>query len=147
MSSKIKVYKGNPTAGGTDGTLVSTDTWLEPIESGDIEVPESGYAEGSWIKCAVRCDETFETRLKDSRHVRLTIETVGGTDHTDKWQLAPDDGGSAGTPVAWGAELDLLDQVIDENTLFHVRARAHFEEGPANDQSCQVKAAALIGAQ
>ncbi len=143
MSSKIKVYKGNPTAGGTDGTPVSSGDWSEPIESGDIEVPATGYEEGSWITCAVRCDEDFETRDKDGRHVRLTIETTGGgTDHTDKWRLSA----TGSDDPTWGAHLDLTGQVIDENTLFYIQARVAHTEDPANDQSCRVDAAALIGA-
>ena len=49
--SKIKIYKNNPTAGGTDGTLVSSGTGLDPIESGAIKVPAAGYlrvAGSSW---------------------------------------------------------------------------------------------------
>ena len=72
--SKIKIYKGNPTAGGTDGTLVSSGTGLDPIESGAIKVPASGYAEGNWIKLAVRCDAGYETVEDSSRHARISIE-------------------------------------------------------------------------
>ena len=72
--SKIKIYKDNPTAGGTDGTLVSSGTGLDPIESGAIKVPKSGYAEGNWIKLAVRCDPGYETVEDSSRHARISIE-------------------------------------------------------------------------
>ncbi len=143
MSSKIKVYKGDPTAGETDGTLVSTDTWNEPIESGDIEVPEEGHTEGGWIKCAVRCDPTFETREKDDKHVTLSIETVPeAADNRDKWQLSLTN--APGDPN-WGEDLVLTSQVLAVNVIFYIRARAAAGEDPDNDQSCQVHAAALIG--
>ncbi len=148
MSSKIKVYKdealqtGAKTGQAGAGTLVSSGDWSEPIESGDIEVPAEGHEEGNWIKCAVRCDEHFETREKSDKHVTLSIETAG--DHADKWQLSPT--ASEGDPD-WGEDLDITSQVDDGNTLFYIRARVAHTESPANDKSCQVQAAALIGAQ
>ena len=106
--SKIKIYKNNPTAGGTDGTLVSSGTGLSPIESGAIKVPESGYAEGNWIKLAVRCDTGYETVEDASRHARISIEDSAGV---TMWQLAPDNSGQAGTPEDWGDPLDFLSKI------------------------------------
>ena len=97
--SKIKIYKNNPTAGGTDGTLVSSSTGLNPIESGAIKVPASGHAEGNWIKLAVRCDTGYETVEDSSRHARISI--IDSTKVT-MWQLAPDNNGQAGTAKDWG---------------------------------------------
>lgn len=141
--SKIKIYKGTVTAGGTDGTLVSSGTGLAPIESGAIKVPAEGYQEGSWIKLAVRCDSGFETVLDDSRHARISIEDGDGV---TKWQLAPDNSGQAGTPVTWGAALDITAKVGATNTIFWARARVASTEEPANDTSVQIKVAATIGA-
>jgi hypothetical protein len=143
MASKIKIYKNNPTAGGTDGTLVSSGTGLNPIESGTIKVPESGYAEGNWIKLAVRCDTGYETVEDSSRHARISIEDSAGV---TLWQLAPDNAGSAGTPEDWGDPLDFLTKIGDTNTIFWARARVASTEEPANDKSVDIQVAATIGA-
>ena len=143
MASKIKIYKNNPTAGGTDGTLVSSGTGLNPIESGAIKVPESGYAEGNWIKLAVRCDTGYETVEDSSRHARISIVDSAGV---TLWQLAPDNAGSAGTPEDWGDPLDFLTKIGDTNTIFWARARVAYTEEPANDTSVVFKVAATIGA-
>ena len=143
MSSKIKIYKGTVTAGGTDGTLVSSGTGLNPIESGAIKVPASDYQEGSWIKLAVRCDNGYETVEDTSRHARISIEDSAGVTY---WQLAPDDSGQAGTPEDWGDPLDFLTKIGDTNTIFWARARVAYTEEPANDASVDFKVAATIGA-
>jgi len=143
MSSKIKIYKGAVTAGQTDGTLVSSGTGLDPIESGAIKVPESGYAEGNWIKLAVRCDNGYETVEDSSRHARISI--VDSTKVT-MWQLAPDNSGQAGTPQDWGEPLDFITKIGATNTIFWARARVAHTEEPANDESVDIQVAATIGA-
>jgi hypothetical protein len=143
MSSKIKIYKGNPTAGGTDGTLVSSGTGLNPIESGAIKVPASDYQEGSWVKLAVRCDNGYETVEDTSRHARISIEDSTGVTY---WQLAPDNSGQAGTPEDWGDPLDFLSKIGATNTIFWARARVASTEEPANDKSVAIQVAATIGA-
>ena len=143
MSSKIKIYKGTVTAGQTDGTLVSSGTGLNPIESGAIKVPESGYAEGNWIKLAVRCDTGYETVEDSSRHARISI--VDSTKVT-MWQLAPDNNGQAGTAEDWGEPLDFLTKIGATNTIFWARARVASTEEPANDASVDFKVTATIGA-
>ena len=141
--SKIKIYKNNPTAGGTDGTLVSSGTGLDPIESGAIKVPAAGYQEGSWIKLAVRCDAGYETVEDSSRHARISIEDSAGV---TMWQLAPDNAGNAGTPEDWGEPLDFLTKIGATNTIFWARARVASTEEPANDESVAIQVAATIGA-
>jgi hypothetical protein len=143
MSSKIKIYKGAVTAGQTDGTLVSSGTGLDPIESGAIKVPESGHTEGNWIKLAVRCDNGYETVEDTSRHARISIEDSTGV---TMWQLAPDNSGQAGTPEDWGDPLDFLSKIGATNTIFWVRARVAHTEEPANDTSVDIQVAATIGA-
>jgi len=143
MSSKIKIYKGAVTAGQTDGTLVSSGTGLNPIESGAIKVPASGHAEGNWIKLAVRCDPGYETVEDSSRHARISI--IDSTNVT-MWQLAPDNNGQAGTAEDWGEPLDFLTKIGATNTIFWARARVAHTEEPANDESVDIQVAATIGA-
>ena len=141
--SKIKIYKNNPTAGGTDGTLVSSGTGLDPIESGAIKVPAAGYQEGSWIKLAVRCDAGYETVEDSSRHARISIVDSA---KVTMWQLAPDDNGQPGTAKDWGEPLDVLTKIGATNTIFWARARVASTEEPANDESVDIQVAATIGA-
>lgn len=143
MSSKIKIYKGAVTAGKTDGTLVSSGTGLDPIESGAIKVPAAGYQEGSWIKLAVRCDPGYETVEDSSRHARISIEDSAGV---TMWQLAPDNSGQAGTPQDWGEPLDIVTKIGATNTIFWARARVASTEEPANDTSVDIQVSATIGA-
>lgn len=143
MASKIKIYKGTVTAGDTDGTLVSSGTGLNPIESGAIKVPESGHAEGNWIKLAVRCDTGYETVEDSSRHARISIED---STHITKWQLAPDNSGEAGTAEDWGDPLDFSTKIGATNAIFWARARVASTEEPANDTSVDIQVAATIGA-
>ena len=140
--SKIKIYKDNPTAGGTDGTLVSSGTGLDPIESGAIKVPAAGYQEGSWIKLAVRCDAGYETVEDSSRHARISIVD---SSKVTMWQLAPDNNGQPGTAEDWGEPLDILTKIGATNTIFWARARVAHTEEPANDKSVYIQVAATIG--
>lgn len=140
--SKIKIYNGTLTVGGTDGTVVSSGTWANPISSGALKVPVSGYAEGSWIKLAVRCDSGYETVEDMSRHARISIEDADGV---TMWQLAPDAGGSVGTAKNWGTALDFISKIGDKNVLFWARARVSSDEEPANDTSVSIKVSATIG--
>jgi len=144
MSSLIKIYKDDPTVGDTDGTEVSSGTGLAPVSSGAIVIPDTDFEEGSWVKLAVRCDRGYGTVLNEGRHARITIEDSGSV---NKWQLAPDDNNSAdeGSASDWGELLDFTDQIIDENTVFWVRARAEHDELPQNNTSVQIRVEALIG--
>ena len=143
MSSKIKIYKGAVTAGQTDGTLVSSGTGLDPIESGAIKVPAAGYQEGSWIKLAVRCDPGYETVEDSSRHARISIVDSA---KVTMWQLAPDNSGQPGTAEDWGEPLDFLTKIGATNTIFWARARVAHTEEPANDESVDIQVSATIGA-
>lgn len=143
MATRIKIYKGTVTSGGTDGTLVSSGTGAEPIRSGALQVPAEGYAAGSAIKLAVRCDSGYETVESESKHA--TISIIDST-HVDKWALAPDDDGSPGVFEDWGDPLEFLSQIDDTNTIFWAKARVAYTEEPANDTSVQLEVEALIGA-
>ena len=142
MATRIKIYKGTVTAGSDNGTLVSSGTGAEPIQSGALKVPAEGYAEGSAIKLAVRCDSGYETVEDDGKHA--TISIVDST-HVDKWALAPDDAGSPGAFEDWGDPLEFLSQIDDTNTIFWAKARVAYTEEPANDTSVDIQVEALIG--
>ena len=144
MSSKIKVYKDNPTGGGVDGTLVSSGTGLEPIESGLIQVPVAGYQEGSAIKLALRCDDGYKT-IEDTG-IHATVSIVDAT-HVDKWALAPDDAGAPGVYEAWGDPLTFAAGIGDVNTLFWAKARVAYTEEASNDETVDLEVSAVVGVE
>ena len=140
MASLIKIYDGSPTAGDTDGTLVSSGDGSNPIASGPLKANENEVS--SAIKLAVRCDDGYQTIEEDSKHAALTI--VDSTS-TDKWKLAlTSDGLSTAT---WGAGLDITTLIDDTNTIFYAQARAVDTEDPVEDTTVDIKVEATIGAQ
>lgn len=140
--SRISIYTGDPTVGLTDGDKVSTSTGAEPIHSGSIVIPASGYEDGDPIKLALRCDSGYETEEHNDRHAQVTIED--GT-HEDKWRVAlTSEGLSSAT---WGAALNFNSQIKDGNVIFYAQARAHQDESdPVNDDSVDIKVNARIAA-
>lgn len=137
MTTKVKVYANNPTAGGTDGAPV---TAANPVHSGQLIVPaDDDHATGEWITLALRCDTEYETVEDGGIHAEVVIDDDVSV---DKWQLAhdPDD------PADWGDPLEFDDQIGAVNVLFYVRARTAKGELPANDESVVLEATALIGA-
>jgi hypothetical protein len=134
--SKIKIYKDNPTAGGTNGTLVSSGTGLAPISTGVLRADLNEVSAN--IKLAVRCDSGYETSGN------TTISLTGTT--ASKWSLAPDSSGSPGTWGAYGGSLTITSKVDSTNTIFWARAKATSDELPVNDTTVQLKAEAVISA-
>ena len=81
-------------------------------------------AVGEWIRVYAIPEDGYE--------VTECIVTPTG-DNLLMWQLAPDDGGEVGTPVAYGAPLSL--GTVDDGvpTYFWIRAKAVNTETPVND--------------
>jgi hypothetical protein len=130
----IHVYTGTVTAGGTNGTAVSEGTGAAPITTAVLSA--SSNEVGSWIKCAVRCDTGYKTSGT------TTITPTGTT--AAKWDLAPDNAGSAGTAVGYGNALSIATEIGATNTLFWTRAKATSDEAPVNDTSVDLVVAATI---
>ena len=56
MANRLHIYTNNPTAGGVDGTEVSSGTGLSPITVSLDASKEETQA----VKCALRCDTGFK---------------------------------------------------------------------------------------
>lgn len=110
-------YKNSPTAGGTDGTLITSDTKLitERLNGTANAVSEP-------IKLAVRCSEDIYT------DGNTTITPTG--DNAAMWALAPDNSGSAGTFGDYGAALTITASIDDTNTIFWAKAKSVSTENP-----------------
>lgn len=132
----INLYTNNPTAGGTDGTVVSLDgTQTSPISV----TLDKTKAESKAIKCAIRCDTGYKTSGD------VTISLSGTT--ASKWKLAKDssfaDAAAALTGATW-ADSIAISGVTTANTVFWVKASSTTDENPSKDTSVSIKASCTI---
>ncbi len=132
----INLYTNNPTAGGTDGTVVSLDgTQTSPISV----TLDKTKAESKAIKCAIRCDAGYKASGD------VTISLSGTT--AAKWKLAKDsnyaDAAAALTSAAW-ADSIAISGVTTANTIFWVKASSTTDENPTKDTSVSIKASCTI---
>ena len=130
----IHVYT-TPTASGTDGTLVSEGTGLQPIT---VTLNATNNEESTPIKLALRCDAGYQTSGN------ITLSLLGTTNA--KWALAPDNAGSVGTFGAYGANLVIATVVGATNVLFWAKAKATSDEAPQNDTTVDIQVSATIEA-
>lgn len=129
MANKwINVYTGNPSAGKTDGTQVSTNN----EETSPIEISLSADSDTSGVaKCAIRCEPGFKT------HGGTVISFIGGT--ASKWKIAKDAGYSDSSDAASKATFEdtitVSDVIGETNVIFWVQASATSDEKPSKDIS------------
>lgn len=135
MAKHLRIYMNNPTAGGVDGTEIS---------SGDDTLPlsitlDASQAESKADKCAVRCDSGYQI----DGDTEIYFE---GT-NADKWQVAADDSYSdadtALTMANWGSTLTIAN-VAATNKVFWVKATSATTEDPQNDRSVKIRAEGLV---
>jgi hypothetical protein len=136
MANLIHMYKGTITSGGTDGTLISEGDGSNPITVGPLNATIN--EESAPIKLALRCDTGFTT-------VGNVVITPQGT-NMDKWALALDNAGAAGTFGAYGASLTITDTISTTNKIFWARAKAVSTEDPVNDTTVDLTVQATIAA-
>ena len=122
----LNLYMGNPTAGGTDGTIVSLDgSQTSPVTfTLDATEEESGTQ-----VLALRCEDGYRTEGD-------TVITFTGT-----------------TAYKWSASLDgsyyddsitIESSIGTKNTLFYVQASSSDDESPRNDTSVLIKVTAKV---
>lgn len=134
MANLIHMYQGTITNGGTDGTKISEGDGTAPLTIGALNATTN--EESAPVKLAIRCDAGYNT----SGNV---VITPSGTT-ADKWALAPDNAGVAGTFGAYGSALTISSVVGTTNTLFWVKAKAVSTESPANDTSVKLSLSATL---
>ena len=127
----------NPTAGGVDGTEIS---------SGDETLPlnitlDASQAETKAVKVAVRCDSGFSLEGDTSIYFEGT--------NASKWEVAADDDyPDAATALAmaqWASTLT-IENVASTNKVFWVKARSSATEEPQNDRTVDIVAEGLVKA-
>ena len=115
----IHIYKNNPTAGGTDGSMVSEGTNGNPIIIGPLEASEN--EESTALTLGIRCEDGYSTASN-------TVITPTGTT-ANMWALSLDG-------VTWqnyGAALTITGIINATNTLFYCKAKTVDTENPVND--------------
>lgn len=131
----LHLYMNNPTAGGVDGTEIS---------SGDDTLPlsvtlDASKAENKAIKVAVRCDSGY--LIEGDTEIYFT-----GT-NASKWQVAADNSYSDATTALnmaqWASTLTISD-VAATNKVFWVKATSATSEDPQNDRSVKLIAEGLV---
>jgi hypothetical protein len=125
----INIYKGNPTAAGTDGTAVSTGgTYTEPITI----ALNASTNETKKVKLAIRC-ETGYTTVGDT-----TIADSGDTN--DRWKLCLTENGT------YTDSITITSAISTTNVVFWAQASSASTESPGTDRTVSLAVTATITA-
>lgn len=123
----INLYKNNPTAGGTDGTAISTDgTYTNPLTvSLNATINES-----KTVKLAVRTEAGYTT-VGDT-----VISDVGDTN--DRWKLCLTENGT------FTDSITISNAITNANTVFYAKASSVDTETPSTDRSVSLQVQTTI---
>lgn len=128
-NSYINVYKNNPTAGGTDGTAVSTDgAYTEPIT---VSL-DASQSESKKVKLAIRCESGYETSGN-------TVIADSG-DTNDRWKLCLTENGT------YTDSITITSAIGTTNVVFWAQASSATTENPGTDRSVSLAVTATITA-
>lgn len=132
----LHLYMNNPTAGGVDGTEISSGTETLPLSL----TLDASQAETKAAKVAVRCDSGYLIDGDTSIYFEGT--------NANKWQVAADnsyaDADTALTYATWASTLT-LSNVAATNIIFWVKATSATTENPQNDRTVDLVAEGLVG--
>lgn len=121
----VNIYQGNVTAGGTDGTKVSTDgTYTAPV---DVEL-DASQNESKIIPLAVRANSGYKTTGT------VTISDQGDTN--DRWKLCWTQNGTFTDSITTD------DEITAVNKLFYAKASSASTELPATDRTASLRVVA-----
>lgn len=123
----INIYKNNPTAGGTDGTAVSTDgAYTSPV----TVTLDAAQSESKKVKLAIRCETGYNTSGN-------TVISDNG-DTNDRWKLCLTENGTYTDSITIPSTID------DTNTIFYAQASSASTETPATDRMVSLRVATTI---
>lgn len=132
----INLYTGTVTAGGTDGTAVSTgDTETSPV-SVTLNTTNS---ETAIVKCALRCESGYKT----SGDTKITFTGTSST----KWQISADASYADATAAAaatFMSSLTISTAINATNTIVWLKALSSTDESPANDTTTDLQVDATL---
>lgn len=122
----LNLYMGNPTAGGTDGTIVSLDgSQTSPV----MFTLDAAEEESGTQVLALRCEDGYST------HGETEVTFTGET--SSKWSVSLDG-------FNFSESIAITTPIGTGNTLFYVRAESSYDENPGNDSSVFIKVTAKI---
>lgn len=144
MGKYLKLYTGDVTQGGVNGTEIS-----EGID-GQIALTvtlDASQNEKKAVKCALRCIPGYktlgETTIKAQAYVDGRYEDAQG--NTDKFKFAEDNGYRDASQVPnWSDEIQIHDEIGDTNKLFWVQVSSVEIEEIQNDDSVAIYTSAVI---
>ena len=135
MANQLHIYTNNPTAGGVDGTEVSSGTGLSPITVSLDASKEETQA----VKCALRCDTGFKIDGE------VAVSLIGT--NAAKWKLAKDadyaDTAAALLSAAWTDTLS-ISAVAASNVIFWTKGMSSKDERPQKDTSVSIQAVGKV---
>lgn len=128
-NSYINVYKNNPTAGGTDGTAISTNgNFTAPLNfTLDASIGESAVQ-----KCAIRTEAGYTTSG--------TTTITDYNDTNDRLKLCWTENGT------FADSISTANAITDENTIFYVQAGSSTAESPTTDRGISIKVSCVVAA-
>lgn len=125
----LNLYMNNPTAGGTDGTAISTDgTYTAPL----TVTLDASTSETKVIKLGIRTESGYQT------NGNITIADSG--DSNDRWKLSFD------SDTGWADSITFTDTITAVNTIFYAKASSDSTEQPTSDRSVSFNVTAVIQA-
>lgn len=122
----LNAYTG-ATAGGTDGSLISTGDGSAPLTF-TLDASKNEVASDT---VALRCEQGYQTIFD------TTLTVVSDT--ANHWALSLD-----GTN--WSNSIVITDTIVNTNTTFFAKASAVDTESPSNDTSVKINYQTKIAA-
>lgn len=123
----LNLYNNNPTAGGTDGTAVSTGDYSNSI-SFNLDASQS---EAKVQPLAIRTESGY--MAKSGTTISETSDT------SDFWKLSLDNS-------TWSDTIVFSDTITATNTLFYIKATSATTENPTRDRDVKFRVVADIEA-
>lgn len=128
-NSFINLYGGNPTAGDTDGTIISTDgAQTAPL----VVVLDASQNEVKKTKLAIRCESGYQATPN------TVIQDNGDTN--DRWKFSLTENGT------YADSITLANSIGSVNSIFYAQASSSSLESPTRDTSVSIRVNATIEA-
>ena len=127
MDAHLNLFMNNPTAGGTDGTAVSTDdTFTAPLTF----ILDGAQSETKIAKLAIRTESGYKT------YGNTLIQ--GYNDTNDRWKFSFD------SDTGWSDTIVFTDTIVATNVIFYTKAESAGTEVAQNDKSVKIFAQAIV---
>ena len=119
-SAYINLYQGNPTAGGTDGTAVSTGNDLTSPLNFDLDAEHN---ESKIAQLALRTETGYKV-------TDCTVTSFNDTNNKISFCLTQD--GTYTTSIN-------IPEITDTNVIFFVKASSSDDEAPGTDAGIKIR--------